>query len=238
MNTIVIKDLHIGYADKIVANGLNGEVRGGQLTALVGTNGVGKSTLLRTLAGLLPALGGTMLIADDKGNSRSVEELSKREMARTVSVVLTAQPDIRHITVGEVVAMGRIPYTGFFGTLSNDDQGIVDESLAITGITKFAQRQFHALSDGERQKVMAAKALAQQTPIIILDEPTAFLDYPTKVETMKTLRRLANDLGKTILLSTHDLGLALHHADRLLLLSEDLREISKSELQTYIQNQN
>ena len=159
-------------------------------------------------------------------------------MARTVSVVLTAQPDIRHITVDEVVAMGRMPYTGFFGTLSNDDQGIVDESLAITGITKFAQRQFHALSDGERQKVMTAKALAQQTPIIILDEPTAFLDYPTKVETMKTLRRLANDLGKTILLSTHDLGLALHHADRLLLLSEDLREISKSELQTYIQNQN
>jgi iron complex transport system ATP-binding protein len=236
MNTVIINNLSIGYRAKVIGSNLNGKLQSGQLTCLLGTNGVGKSTLLRTMAGLQPALRGGVVYQNDAAETKAVSELSKGEVARLVAVVLTELPDVRQLSVSEVVGMGRLPYTGFFGMLSHDDRQIVNSSLAQVGIRAFAQRQFDALSDGERQKVMIAKALAQQTPVILLDEPTAFLDYPSKVEVMKALRHMANDMNKTILLSTHDLNLALHYADRLLMLKQGLHEITKEELRAYLQN--
>lgn len=235
MKTITINQLSIGYRGKVIAGNLNGEVQSGQLTCLLGTNGVGKSTLLRTIAGLQPMLQGEVALQGGDTDTKVVSELSKGEMARRVAVVLTELPDVRQFSVEQVVGMGRLPYTGFFGRLSRKDRQIVDNALTQVGIPAFAHRRFDALSDGERQKVMIAKALAQQTPIILLDEPTAFLDYPSKVEIMRMLRLMANSLNKTILLSTHDLNLALHYADRLLMLEQGLREISKKELESYLQ---
>lgn len=237
MDTITIDNLSIGYNHKVIAKNISATLCSGQLTALLGTNGVGKSTLLRTIAALQPALKGSIVFQNVKKGKRSAADFSKAEMAKLVSVVLTEQPDIRNFSVRDVVGMGRLPYTGFFGTLNADDRHIVAEALSVTGLDGFANRQFDALSDGERQKVMIAKALAQQTPIILLDEPTAFLDYPSKVEMMKMLRRLANDMDKTILLSTHDLELASHYADRLLLLRQGLADISKAQLDEYIHTQ-
>ena len=134
--------------------------------------------------------------------------------------MLTAQPDVDSLTVDEVVALGRTPYTNFWGTLTDADRRIVDEALRQTGIAHQARKDFGRLSDGERQKVMIAKTLAQQTPVILLDEPTAFLDYPSRIGTLQLLRRIAHEQQKTILLSTHDIDQALQQADRLVLLTQ------------------
>lgn len=236
MHTITISNLTIGYRDKVVGRGLDACLRSGELTCLLGTNGVGKSTLLRTVAGLQPALGGEVVMHDADGSRHVVARCSKGEMARRVSVVLTEQPDVQHFSVAEMVGMGRLPYTGFFGTLTADDRRIVAQSLRAVGIEAFAPRPFDALSDGERQKVMMAKALAQHTPVILLDEPTAFLDYPSKVDMMKMLHTLAAETDKIVVLSTHDLELAHQHADRLLTLRQGLGEMTKAELGEYLRS--
>jgi iron complex transport system ATP-binding protein len=207
--------LAIGYRGKVVGEELDGCIRSGELTCLIGSNGLGKSTLLRTLAAFQPPLAG-QVEWHDGGTWRSLQAMSKAQLATLVSVVLTERPEVQHMTVAEVVGLGRMPYTGFFGTLTAADRQVVAEALALVGIAPYAPRMIDALSDGERQKVMIAKALAQQTPVVLLDEPTAFLDYPSKVEMMKLLRRLTAETGKAILLSTHDLPLALQLADRLL----------------------
>lgn len=133
-------------------------------------------------------------------------------------MVLTEKPDISNMTVRELVALGRSPYTGFWGTYSTDDLEIVDRAIAMTGIEELSGRMTDTLSDGERQKTMIAKAIAQQTPIIILDEPTAFLDFPSKVDTMRLLHRVSRETGKTIFMSTHDLELALQISDTVWLM--------------------
>ena len=133
-------------------------------------------------------------------------------MSRLIGIVLTEKPDVQNMTIEELVGMGRSPYTGFWGTLDDEDKKIVGEAIQLVGIENLQGRMVHTLSDGERQKVMIAKALAQQTPIIYLDEPTAFLDFPSKVETMQLLRRLALEEQKTIFLSTHDVELSLQLA--------------------------
>lgn len=184
---IKIENLTIGYRDKVVAEGLNAELYEGELTCLIGTNGVGKSTLLRSLAQTY------------KGRC---------------AIVLTEKPDVRNMSVCELVGLGRSPYTGFFGTLKDADRRIVDEAMQMAGISELAHRCFFNLSDGEKQKVMIAKALAQQTPIIFMDEPTAFLDYPSKIETFQLLARVAKEQQKAILLSTHDFELALQHCHK------------------------
>lgn len=213
MNTVRIEKLSIGYRENTVVEDITAEMKGGGMTCLIGANGVGKSTLLRTLAGFQPKLAGGIFLC-----GRELGEYSGKERARLISVVLTANNDIRNLTVEEVVGLGRSPYTGFWGSLRDDDRKAVDGAVAMTGIEPLRRRMVHTLSDGERQKVMIAKALAQQTPVIILDEPTAFLDFPGKVGMMRLLRRLAHDLGKIVLLSTHDLGLALQIADTLWLM--------------------
>lgn len=226
METVVLKNLSIGYAtkgnSKVVAQGLNAAINNGELTCLLGCNGVGKSTLLRTLSAFQPALGGDVMINYElqitNYELRTLTSFTDKELSRLIGIVLTEKPDVRNMTIEDLVGMGRSPYTGFWGTLTANDRQIVSEAINMVGIEPLRGRMIHTLSDGERQKVMIAKALAQQTPIIYLDEPTAFLDYPSKVEMMQLLRRLAHQEQKTIFLSTHDVELALQLADCLWLM--------------------
>lgn len=215
--TIRLRDLSIGYPDKHntkrVAEHLNASIHSGELTCLLGTNGVGKSTLLRTLSAFQPPLGGTIDLLD-----RPLSTYDDRQLATVIGVVLTEKSDIRNMTVEELVGLGRSPYTGFWGTLKESDRKIVHEAIARVRIESLTQRMVHTLSDGERQKVMIAKALAQETPIIFLDEPTAFLDFPSKVEVMQLLHNLTHTLQKTVFMSTHDLELALQIADKIWLM--------------------
>ena len=222
--TIQLRDLCIGYTTKhgvrTVAEGINGAIRSGELTCLLGPNGVGKSTLLRTLSAFQPAISGEVLISrsEERGVWSEISSFTDKELSRLIGVVLTEKPDVRNMSVRELVALGRSPYTGFWGTCSKDDLRIVDEAIEMVGITDLVRRPVHTLSDGERQKVMIAKALAQQTPVIFLDEPTAFLDYPSKVEVLQLLRRISREAEKTIFLSTHDVELALQLADTIWLM--------------------
>ena len=224
--TIILKNLSIGYRTKndtrTVANGINAAIRQGELTCLLGANGVGKSTLLRTLSAFQPALDGDVMLHNSLTSHLSpLTSFSDKQLSRMIGVVLTEKPDIRNMTVRELVALGRSPYTGFWGTLHDEDWQVVDEAIDAVRIGNLRERMVHTLSDGERQKVMIAKALAQQTPVIFLDEPTAFLDFPSKVEMMQLLRRLAKEAQKTIFLSTHDFELALQVADRLWLMEDN-----------------
>ncbi|MBQ8047738.1 MAG: ABC transporter ATP-binding protein [Prevotella sp.] len=219
-DTIRIEQLTIGYrrtarkTPVAVATGLNATLMPGRLTCLLGRNGIGKSTLLRTVTGYQRPLEGRVCI----GNL-NLHAVSKSRRARLVSVVLTEKTDTDRLTVAELVAMGRHPYTGFWGTLGDNDRQIVDRSMQLLGITGLSQRLIGNLSDGERQKVMIAKALAQQTDSIILDEPTAFLDYPSRIEMMEMLARLAREQQKNILVATHEWDLARQLSDQLWLMT-------------------
>ena len=223
--TVILRDLSIGYQTKhsvkTVAEGINGAIRSGELTCLLGANGVGKSTLLRTLAAFQPQIRGEILFSwKGEGEGwRDISSMTDKELSKLIGVVLTEKPDVRNMSVRELVSLGRSPYTGFWGTYSEEDLRIVDEAIAMVGITALTRRPVHTLSDGERQKVMIAKALAQQTPVIFLDEPTAFLDYPSKVEVLQLLRRISREAEKTIFLSTHDVELALQLADTIWLMT-------------------
>lgn len=214
---ICLDRLAAGYRDgrtvRAVTAPATAQAPCGMLTCLIGANGAGKSTLLRTIAAFMPPLDGRVL-----AGGRDTARLSPRDRATLMAVVLTDRPDTACTTVEEMVALGRAPYTGFWGRLGDGDRRAVQRAMQLAGIDGMAGREVSALSDGERQKVMIAKALAQDTPIILLDEPTSFLDFPSKADTMLLLRRLAHDEHKAVLVSTHDLTLALHTADRLWLL--------------------
>jgi iron complex transport system ATP-binding protein len=214
-STVVINGLTIGYGKKVVANNINASIQKGELTCLLGANGVGKSTLLKTLSGFLGKLDGNISIM-----GKEMDTYSPKELSTTLGVVLTDKCEVRNMSVREIVGMGRSPYTSFWGALSKEDYKIVDQAIEMIGITHLSGRMVHTLSDGERQKAMIAKSLAQQTPIIILDEPTAFLDFPSKVEIMQLLHKLTREAGKTIFLSTHDMELALQIADKIWIMDK------------------
>lgn len=217
--TIQLEQLCIGYKgksdQKIVAGPISTRISGGELTCLLGPNGVGKSTLLRTLSAFQPRLSGNIFLM-----GKELQLYSDKELSTVTSVVLTEKCDIRNMTVYELIEMGRSPYTGFWGKLGREDREIVEKAIDLVNIRPLAARMLHTLSDGERQKAMIAKALAQQTPVIYLDEPTAFLDFPSKVEIMQLLHRLTRETEKTIFLSTHDLELALQIADQIWLMDK------------------
>lgn len=218
MNILTIENLSVGYGTgrkcHVVGSRLNASLPPASLTALIGSNGAGKSTLLRTLSGFLPPLEGVVRWKDFP-DARP----SQQQLARLLAIVLTARIESDFLSAREVVESGRAPYTPFDGRLSQHDHDVVNEALRLTESDHLASRRLHQLSDGERQRVMIAKALAQETPVILLDEPTAFLDFAGKIKTMRLLQSLAHDKGKTILISTHDLEPAFHIADRLWLLS-------------------
>ena len=220
--TIRLDGLSIGYTAKhsvkVVAEGISETISSGELTCLIGENGAGKSTLLRTLSGFLPPLSGEIHIM-----GKTLKSYRETELAKVIGVVLTEKSNVQNMTVEELVGMGRSPYTGFWGRLRAEDHAKVAEAIDLVGIAELSDRLVQTLSDGERQKVMIAKALAQETPIIFLDEPTAFLDYPSKVEILKLLHKLSSEAGKTIFLSTHDLELALRVADKVWLMTRQDR---------------
>lgn len=216
--TIQIRDLSIGYkiGNKLVAENLNASVYSGELTCLLGVNGVGKSTLLRTLSGFQPLLEGEILLFD-----KDIETYTHKELSHIIGVVLTEKVEAQDMSVTELVNLGRTPYTGFWGKLNEEDERIVNQSIEAVNAKSLVNRPVQTLSDGERQKIMIAKALAQKTPVIFLDEPTAFLDYPSRVEILQLLLQLTRQNNKTIFLSTHDLELALQIADKVWLMDRE-----------------
>ncbi len=217
---IEFRDLSTGYStkkeEKIIGAHLNGELHEGEFVCLLGPNGCGKSTLLKTLAGFQPSIHGDVI-----AQNILLKNYNPKELARVVSVVLTDNTKLNNMNVYDVVSMGRSPYTGFWGHLKETDHSIVDKCLEWVGISSLKERQMGQLSDGERQKVMIAKSIAQQTPVILLDEPTSYLDYPSKVGMMMTLHRLAKSKNKAVLMSTHDIETALEVADRIWILDGD-----------------
>ena len=222
--------LSIGYVLKrgrkrLIHSGLDLELAHGELTALLGRNGAGKSTLLKTLCGLLRTLEGDVLVA-----GRKIGDYSAQELSSQIGVVLTEKTQTGGITVYELVSLGRYPYTGFFGTLREEDHQAVRTAIAAVGIVEKQESYLDELSDGERQKAFIAKALAQECPIIILDEPTAFLDVTSRFDTMTMLKELAREQNKAILLSTHDLEMALRLSDRLWLLNSTSTDPSLPQL--------
>ena len=214
------RNVSIGYSQsgqkpRVVHPGLDFDLYSGALTSLLGSNGTGKSTLLKTLSGLLKLLGGSVEI-----QGRPLHSFDEEAFSQVISIVLTAKTYAGGLSVYELVSLGRYPYTGFFGKLTEQDHRIIRQVLEKTGIAHLAHVLTGELSDGERQKAMIAKALAQESPIILLDEPTAYLDITSRMEIMKLLHTLAKDEHKAILLSTHDLETALRLSDKLWLMME------------------
>lgn len=225
MSILSAKDLTVGYrkgnSTSPVISGLNLSLSRGKLVALIGANGIGKSTLLRTLVGNQPPLEGEVSISGIR-----IGEISRKNLSLLLGIVNTERTQAGALTVREVVSLGRQPYTGFLGILSKNDKSIVEKAMQDAGILHKASSFLAELSDGERQKVMIAKALAQCTPIIILDEPTAFLDVASRMETMLLLHNLAHKQNKAVLLSSHDLSQSMMLADELWVVTNDRKIIS------------
>ncbi len=219
MQTLLeIRNLKIGYSDYIVQTDLNLTAHAGEMICMIGKNGCGKSTLLRTLAGLQAALEGDIFFSEED-KRKSLSELSASERSRLLSLVLTERLSLDNTSVHDVVAMGRYPYTSFLGGLTEDDEKEIMQALLQVGIEEKRNKYFNNLSDGEKQRVLIAKALAQETPLILLDEPTSHLDLPNRIRIMLLLREFAHTKQKCIIISTHELDLALQTADRIWLMT-------------------
>lgn len=213
--------LIIGYhagkkQEKAIAGPLDLELHAGELICLLGPNGCGKSTLLRTIAGLQQPLSGGIIL-----DGADLLKMKPAALAKKLSLVLTDNVRSGNLDVGSVVALGRYPYSGWLGVLSENDKAIIDHAMAVTHTTAFTDRKMESLSDGECQKVMLARAVAQDTPLVILDEPTAHLDLPSRIQLMRLLHQLARETNKAILISTHELDLALQAADCIWLMDSD-----------------
>lgn len=220
MSFLQLSNVTIGYpagqGTKVVQYGLTLTANAGELIALIGKNGCGKSTLLRSIACLQPILQGSILL-----HGENLAEMSPKRRARLLSVVLTEQQQVASFTVRELISIGRDPYTGWLGSLSEEDNRIIDEAMNMTYLNGFEQRNIHELSDGERQRVFIARALAQNTPMILLDEPTSHLDLPNRINILLLLQKLARETGKTIFISTHELETAMQVADKLWLMERE-----------------
>ncbi|MCP5100961.1 MAG: ABC transporter ATP-binding protein [Chloroflexi bacterium] len=231
MSTLILQTNHlrIGYQARrqpasIIADDLNLALHTGELVCLLGPNGAGKSTLMRTLAAMQNPLAGNVLL-----DGMDVNELPPRALAKKMSIVLTEHVNVGLLSAYGLVALGRYPYTDWRGTLSEKDECIVQDAMEAVGATALAMRPVNELSDGERQKIMIARALAQEPQLMMLDEPTAFLDLPRRVEVMQILRKLAHERNRAILLSTHDLDLALRSADKIWLMANGRLHIGSPE---------
>ena len=219
-SAIAVNGLEIGYFSKKkkipIASALDFSIEKGKLITLVGANGIGKSTLLRTLSGMQPKLAGSVMI-----NGKDIEAYSSLERATQLSVVLTEAPASGNLTVRELISLGRQPYTNSFGVLSNKDKDVIQNALEITETTVLKNRKCYELSDGQMQRVVIARALAQDTPLIILDEPTTHLDLYHRAYILKLLKRLTSEKGKTVLFSTHEIDLGIQLADIMIVMEKD-----------------
>ena len=216
MEILKTSALSIGYENKTVVSNINVSLNEGDIIALIGPNGAGKSTLFKTFSTHIKPLGGKIELF-----GKDLMSYSPKERAKMLGIVLTERPDDMFLKVFDVVAAGRYPYTGMFGKLSENDEKEIKVSLELVGVNHLIDRVFNTLSDGEKQKVMIAKAIAQNTPIIMLDEPTAFLDYPSKIELFSLLKKLAKEQKKAILFSSHDLELLLRYTDNLWIIAKN-----------------
>ncbi len=214
------RDLSIGYLHKksnsVIAEGINFSISKGELVGLVGANGIGKSTLLRTLTGMQNALHGSIFM-----NGKNLSEYSSFQLATQLSVVLTEPPASKNLSVLELISLGRQPYTNWIGSLSEKDEKAIQFALEATETSSLSNRKCFELSDGQMQRVAIARALAQNTPIIILDEPTTHLDIYHRAFVLKLLRKLASETKKTIFFSTHEIDLAIQLTDKMLVMTED-----------------
>lgn len=213
-----MQELSIGYQlktdTKVIAKDINFEVSKGKLVALVGANGIGKSTLLRTLAKIQEPLSGEISL-----QNRPLHSYSNGELAKEISLVLTEHVPAKNLTVFELIALGRQPYTNWIGSLSKNDHKIILNAIERTNLTELKHRKCFTLSDGQLQKVMIARALAQDTSMIILDEPTTHLDMYHKAYVLNLLKKLAHDTQKTMLFSTHEIDLAIQLCDEMIVMN-------------------
>lgn len=216
MEILKTSSLSIGYDKKTVVSDINVTLNEGDIIALVGPNGAGKSTLFKTFSTHIKPVGGKIELF-----GKDLMSYTPKERAKMLGIVLTERPDDMFLKVSDVVAAGRYPYTGMFGKLNENDEKEIKVSLELVGVNNLTDRVFNTLSDGEKQKVMIAKAIAQNTPVIMLDEPTAFLDYPSKIELFSLLKKLAKEQKKAILFSSHDLELLLRYTDNLWIIAKN-----------------
>ncbi len=222
INTPILttSNLSVGYSSnkevKTIASNINLRLKKGELIALVGANGIGKSTLLRTLIGIQPPLSGNVIL-----NSKNISEFDSVSLAQNLSIVLTEKLPPSNLTVFEIIALGRQPYTNWLGNLSDNDISKINEAMELTQITSFADKKHYEISDGQLQNVLVARALAQDTPLIILDEPTTHLDLLHKVSLFKLLKKLAKETNKCILFSTHDIDMAIQISDEMIIMTNE-----------------
>ncbi|MCJ7758009.1 MAG: ABC transporter ATP-binding protein [Gillisia sp.] len=224
------KNLNIGYRNKkaetLIASNINIEIGEGELVAVIGVNGVGKSTLLRSLSGVQEILNGEVFI-----NGSPLKKFSPQQLAEQISVVLTEQPISKNLSVFELIALGRQPYTNWIGTLSSNDISQIKQAIKLVDIESIQYKKCYELSDGQLQKALIARALAQDTPLVILDEPTTHLDIYHQAYVLKLLKSLSFQTKKSILFSTHEINLALQLCDRIILMEKNYVTIgSPSEL--------
>lgn len=212
---ISLEEFTIGFDTKVLLKNVSTEFRSNCLTGLIGRNGAGKSTLLRAICGLNPNYSGNIYI-----ESKNLKNLTSAQLSRLLAFVHTKRPQLSNMTCRNIIGLGRTPYTNWIGQLSEKDKKLVDEALNYVGMSSFAERKIDSLSDGEAQRIMIARAIAQDTPVIVLDEPTSFLDLPTRFELGALLRDLAHQKNKTILFSTHELDIALEMSDYIALINE------------------
>lgn len=217
---ITLRNITLAYGDRTLVENGSAEFAAGELTALVGRNGAGKSTLLRAVTAIEPPKSGEVLL-----DGTNAAAMPPEAIARTISFVGTEKVRIANLRCEDIVAIGRAPYTNWIGRMQEVDRRIVADALQAVGMETFAERSIDTLSDGECQRIMIARALAQQTPTIVLDEPSAFLDIPTRFEICRLLQRLAHEEGKCILFSTHDLDAAMPVCDSIAVISD--RTITK-----------
>lgn len=215
-----VRDLAVGYSSKngdaTIGKEINFSLAEGELVSLVGANGIGKSTLLRTLTGMQKPLSGSIFI-----NGKPLNNYSAFQLATLLSVVLTEPPATKNLSVRELISLGRQPYTNWIGSLSASDKKAIQFALEATETTTLADRKCYELSDGQMQRVSIARALAQDTPVIILDEPTTHLDLYHRAYVLKLLKNLASETRKTILFSTHEIDLAIQLSDSMIVMTKE-----------------
>jgi len=221
MEVLKTTNLEIGYKTnketKVIASNINITLDSGKLISILGSNGIGKSTFLKTICGIIPALNGSVFL-----NNRNLLNYTATELAEELSLVLTEKLPLSSLSVYELIALGRQPYTNWLGKLTTEDVNKIENALELTQITDLKNRKFYELSDGQFQKVMIARAIAQDTPFIILDEPSTHLDLFHKVSLFKLLKKLANETKKCILFSTHDLDLAIQLSDEIIIMKPNI----------------
>ncbi len=224
---LIADKLNIGYgSDTIIFPDISFCAEEGEIIALLGVNGIGKSTLLRTISGLQKSVSGSISVGE-----KQLESLTVQERAKLISIVLTEKIFVDNISVKEFVALGRSPYTSWFGKMSDEDLKELEKVISVMKLERLQDKLFNQISDGERQKVLIARALCQQTPVIILDEPTAFLDFRNKKEILELLSSVSREMKKIVILSTHDIEASLEYSSKCWMMKEEKKfvEIKRSE---------